>query len=273
MRPLALSILVVCGVAYAGDLPGLDTTGLNAAALANLDLLLGEGPCPCDRSARTNMKQCVQAQSCPAATDLARFAIAKLKAGMGMEEVREALIKKYMDDHITFEFDLRGTPAKGAKKPKVVIVEFADFECPHCAAMRSVLTDVVKAFPKQVSLHFKQFPLQHHEYSLVAARASLAAHKQGRFWQMHDMIFANQGSLEDDSFKNFAAELGLNLKQFETDLKSDEVGQRIQNDLKEGQEGVHSTPTLFINGKYYHGEKTADGITQHIRGMLKAPKK
>jgi protein-disulfide isomerase len=273
MRLVALSIFVVCGLAHATDLPGVDTTGLDKTALSNLDMLLGEAPCPCDQTARTNTRQCVQAKSCPAATDLASFAASKLKAGMGMEEVREALIKKYMDDHVNFEFDLRGTPSKGAKKPKVVIVEFADFECPHCAAMRSVLSDVVKAFPKQVSLHFKQFPLQHHEYSMVAARASLAAHKQGRFWQMHDIIFQNQGSLEDDSFKNFAAELGLNLKQFESDMKSDEIGERIRDDLKEGSEGVRSTPTLFINGKYYHGEKTVDGITQHIRGVLKAPKK
>lgn len=273
MRLVALSILAVCGLAHGADLPGIDTTGLDAAALANLDGLLTEGPCPCDRTARTNMKQCVEAKSCPGATDLGRFAVAKLKAGMGMEEVREALIRKYMDDHVSFEFDLRGTPSKGAKNAKVVIVEFADFECPHCAAMRSVLTDVIKAFPEQVSLHFKQFPLQHHEYSLMAARASLAAHKQGRFWQMHDIIFSNQGSLTDDSFKNFAAELGLNLKKFEADMKSEEIGERISTDLKEGSEGVRSTPTLFINGKYYHGEKTVAGLSEHISGVLKAPKK
>jgi len=254
MRPVTLSLLLACGLAHAQDLPGVDTKGLDKKARGKLETLLTMIPCPCDNSARTNMKQCVEAKTCPPATDLAVHAVSKLKEGLGLEEVREALINKYMDDHVSFQFDLRGSPMKGAKKAKVVIVEFADFECPHCAAMRSTLTEVVKAFPNDVALYFKQFPLQHHEFSLQAARAALAAHQQGRFWQMHDIIFANQGSLKDESFKAFAAELGLNLKRFERDLKSDEILTRVREDLKEGEGGVRSTPTLFINGKLFHGE-------------------
>ncbi len=269
MRYLALSLIVACGIAHAADLPGIDTNGLSDEAKKGLDSLLTMVPCPCDDSARTSMQQCIADKTCPVAIELGAYAAGQFKQGLGLEEVREAVINKYMDDHVVFRFDLNHTPRKGSKKAKVVIVEFADFECPHCAAMRTTLSDLVKAFPKRVAVYFKQFPLGHHEYSTSASQAALAAHKQGRFWPMHDLIFSNQGSLEEGSFKAFAGELGLNLKRFEADMQSPEVMAQIQNDRKEGEGGVRSTPTLFINGKLYHGEHTVDGLKQHVSKLLK----
>ena len=257
------------GASAAADIPGVKTAGLKASALGELEMLLKEGPCPCDRTAQTNMLQCIQAKSCPSATVLGAFAADRFREGLGINEVREALIQKYMDDHVTFEFDLQKTPWKGAAKPKVVIVEFADFECPHCAAMGPVLGGVVKAYPKKVRLYFKQFPLQHHPLAEVAARATLAAHLQGRFWEMHDIVFRNQMRLTDKSFKQFAAELGLNMARFAADMTSAPILQQIQADLKEGSEAVRSTPTLFFNGKYYHGEKSAEAIKAHVDRLLK----
>ncbi len=266
MRAILIAAALL-GPAWA-ELPGVDTKGLSETATKQLEQLLQEGPCPCDKTGQTSMFQCVTAKTCPDATALAVFGAETFRAGKGVDEVREAVIKRYMDQFMSFDFKLDGVPRKGAAKPKVVIVEFADFECPHCALMGGVLSEVVKAHPNDVAVYFKQFPLQHHEFSELAARAALAAHAQGKFWPMHDIIFRNQMRLEADSFKKFAAELGLNVPRWEKDLQSPEVAQRVQADLMEGREAVHSTPTLFVNRKYYHGEKSPEAIKAYIAALL-----
>ena len=110
------------------------------------------------------------------------------------------------------------------------------------------------AFPKQVKLVFKQYPLSFHQNARPAALATLAAHRQGKFWPMHDKIFQNQANLRDAQgnlrFTEFAKEIGLNVEKFEKDVKDPELDKAVAKDLKDGADAqVTGTPSVYINGK------------------------
>jgi protein-disulfide isomerase len=131
---------------------------------------------------------------------------------------------------------------------------------------------VLGAFPKQVKLVFKQYPLSFHQNARPAALATLAAHRQGKFWVMHDKIFQNQANLRDAQgnprFSEFAKELGLNMAKFEKDMKDPELEKAIAKDLKDGADAqVTGTPTLYINGKLVQ-DRSFEGLKKMIEGEL-----
>lgn len=272
IAPIAVSLVLLAAAAPSAaagrDMPGVDVAGLAASDVEALATLMSEGACPCDP--KRSLLECIQARSCAKATDLARYGAKKLREGLGIEQVREAVVKKYLDDNVSFTFDLEGVPRKGAEKGRITIVEFADFECPHCALLAKVLPQVLAAYPNEVTLYFKHFPLPMHTYAEAAARAAWAAGRQGRFWQMHDLIFQNQGSLSPERFVAFARELGLNVEKFKADMESPAAHEAIARDRKEGMEsGLSGTPTLYINGKLYYEDKTAEALKAHIEALLK----
>lgn len=118
--------------------------------------------------------------------------------------------------------------------------------------------------PDKVKLVFKNFPLSFHKQALPAAQAALAAHNQGKFWEFHDRIFA-AGPLQDDTYKKIATALGLDMTKFEADQKSPLIRSRIMNDLQQGRQAeVNSTPSIFINGWRFEGQRTPQGFQQKI---------
>jgi len=139
---------------------------------------------------------------------------------------------------------------RGNKNAPVTIVEFSDFQCPYCAQAEPVLAQVLKAYPKEVKLVFKHYPLPFHNYAMLAAKASEAAKEQGKFWEMHDLIFQNLGRIDEQRLKDFAQQLGLNVEKFSSDLASNKYDQIIQQDIMLARNSdVTGTPTLFIDGK------------------------
>lgn len=253
-------------VAQVISLPNTGIERLAEAAQRDLTKLMSEGPCPCDP--QQTLLQCIQAKTCPAATELAAFGVKKYEEGLGSDQVTEAIINKFIAEFTPpVEFDLSKTPSKGAETSEIVIVEFADFECPHCALMAEMMKEVIKKRPT-VKLYFKQFPLQFHQFAPLASRATLAAHKQGAFWPMHDLIFSQQGKLSENSFIEFAEQLGLNLMIFRADFSSDEVIKQVESEQAEGvSAGLQGTPTLYFNGKMYRGEQTVEEIIAHIDSL------
>ena len=129
---------------------------------------------------------------------------------------------------------------------------------------------VLKAYPKEVKFVYKEFPLTSiHQNALNAARAALAARKQGKFWEMHDKLFANQRALQADKLKEYAQEIGLDAAKFEQDMGSPDVQKEIDEDGKAAQQAqVSGTPTLFINGKRVM-TRSFDGLKQMIDEALK----
>ena len=257
--------------ALAQPLVGVNTKGMAKNEIESLKQLLNTGQCPCQP--QKSLLDCVQANSCPAATELAEFGAGKLREGLGFDQVSEAVVKKYINDHVRYEFDLKDSPRKGAPQPKITIVEFADFECPHCAEMRSILDQVVKKFPNDVALVFKQFPLPHHPFSNGAARAALAAQRQGRFWQMHDVLFMNQGRFNDNKFVELAREIGIDAERFKKDMNDQTLYAMIERDRQEAMKAnISGTPAIYIDGRMYMEDKTPDKISAYIQNALKKKK-
>lgn len=158
---------------------------------------------------------------------------------------------------------------KGNKNAPVTIVEFSDFQCPYCAQLEPTLKDVLNAYPKEVKLVFKHYPLPFHNYAMLAAKASEAAKEQGKFWEMHDLIFQNLGQITEQSLKDFASQLGLNVEKFSADLASNKYDQIIQQDMALARSSdVTGTPTLFINGKRMQ-QRSFEVFKQTIDTILK----
>ncbi len=161
-------------------------------------------------------------------------------------------------------------PALGPADAPVTVVEFADFECPHCAVMFSTLQSVRKNYGESVRIVFRQFPLAHiHPNARKAAEASLCAHEQERFGAYHDSLFANQQELSVDALKRRAAQLGLDRPAFDRCLDSGKHAATIESDMDDGEEaGVFSTPTMFINGRRVEGNHPYATIARIIDAEL-----
>ena len=128
---------------------------------------------------------------------------------------------------------------------------------------------MLKQYPKEVRLTLKNYPLPNHDYAKKAAIAALAAHRQGKYWEMHDLIFANYRQLNDAKFNEFAVTLKLDMDKFKLDSADQNILNKVNDDLREGQlAGVRGTPTIFINGKLLQ-QRNIEGFRQAINLELK----
>jgi protein-disulfide isomerase len=145
-------------------------------------------------------------------------------------------------------------PFMGGANAKVVIHEFSDFQCPFCARGNAVVKQVMTEYGDRVKLVFRHMPLSFHPEAEPAAIATMCAHRQGKFWEMHDMMFEKQTELGTDAYKAWAQELALNMEDFNTCFDNKETKNRVDADLKAAESiGVNSTPTFFVNGKKVAG--------------------
>jgi len=158
------------------------------------------------------------------------------------------------DPNKVYSLTIGDSFAKGPSDAKVTIVEWSDFQCPFCSQAASLIDQVVKAYPNDVRFVYKNYPLPFHKQAMPAAKAAVAAGKQGKFFEMHDKIFANQRSLNDDVYAQYASELGLDVEKFKADMASPEVQAQIDKEMAEARSAdVRGTPTIFINGKKPQG--------------------
>ena len=153
-----------------------------------------------------------------------------------------------------YKIDISGRPAKGSKNAKVTIVEWSDFQCPFCKRVTPTLDQIHETYGDQVRIVFRHLPLSIHSKAPAAHAAAEAAHKQGKFWEMHDKIFENQRELSADKFAEYAQELGLDVDQYKKDVVSAEVKKRLDGDSSAAATlGVTGTPAFFVNGRYLSG--------------------
>jgi protein-disulfide isomerase len=135
------------------------------------------------------------------------------------------------------------------------------------------LEQVLEKYPNQVKLVFKNFPLRNHKFSMQAAIAALAAEKQGRFWEFHDLLFKDYSRLSEEKVREIAQQLNLDMEKFEKDRKDPQIMTMINRDIAEGnQAGVRGTPTVFINGRLLRNRSMA-GFDELIDKALKTPGK
>ena len=176
--------------------------------------------------------------------------------------------QKLLDDPVTIP--TAGAPVVGPADARITLVEFSDFQCPFCVKAIHQLEAVMKAYPKQVKLIFKQFPLDSHPQASISAAAALAAHQQGKFWPMHDALFANRTRLSRNTFLELATGLGLDMKRFTADLDSPEIKKAVARDIGDGDKaGVEATPTVFVNGQRYNGSLELGAMKPILDAKLK----
>ena len=145
--------------------------------------------------------------------------------------------------------------AEGSENAPLVLVEYGDYQCSYCGQAYPIIKRLQKTLKKDLCLIFRNFPLsQMHPDALNAALAAEAAALQGKFWEMHDMLYENQENLDKESLISFAVELGLNADKFSKDMESQKIAERISSDFNGGvRSGVNGTPAFFINGVRYDG--------------------
>ncbi len=138
----------------------------------------------------------------------------------------------------------------GNAKATIVLVEYGDYQCPHCGLAHPLLKRLLRQFDKNLLLVFRNFPLQEmHPMALISAQAAEAADRQSKFWEMHDTIFENQEMLSASNLLHFAKNLHLDMDMFAGDWKSKTMLARIESDFESGiRSGVNGTPTFFVNG-------------------------
>lgn len=200
------------------------------------------------------------------------------KIGSSLEKYyqkkQQAMMKKQEDDAQAemenqfknpVKIDVGNSPVRGPADAKVTIIEFSDFQCPFCKRGYDTMEQVAKAYPKDVKIAFKQFPLPFHKEADPAARASWAAGKQGKFWEMHAALFKNQDKLGAQFYLDQAKALGLNTEKFKTDMESAEAKAAIKADTELGQKnGIQGTPGYFVNGVAVKGAYPFE----HFKGII-----
>ncbi len=158
---------------------------------------------------------------------------------------------------------------KGDVNAPVTITLFDDFQCPYCAKLLPTLEQVMAAYPKQVKLVFKHFPLSMHKFARQAAVASIAARNQGKFWPLHDQLFANYNKLNDVKIRELAEGVGLDMARFDQDLANPALLQEVNNDMQLGSKaGVRGTPAAYINGRQLQ-DRSFKGFKAMIDAELK----
>ncbi|MFZ6178071.1 DsbA family protein [Nannocystis pusilla] len=151
------------------------------------------------------------------------------------------------------KIDIEGRPVYGNERAPVTVVVFADFECPHCRAEAPMLRQAIDQFRGRAKLVFKHFPLSAHPRAKVAAIATVAAQSQGKFWEMHDIVFENQTALSDADIRKYAQKVGLDMKQFDADFAALKGKDIVEADRAEGEKlEITGTPAVFVNGRYFN---------------------
>ncbi len=158
----------------------------------------------------------------------------------------------------------------GSNEAKVTLVEYGDYQCPYCGEAFPIVKRLQKEMSGDLRFIFRNFPLTEiHAHALAAACAAEAAALQDRFWEMHDLLFENQTKLGDQELIARAQKLKLNLERFRSDLTSQEVTTRIQEDFSGGiRSGVNGTPTFFINGLRHDGSYEYEDLLAALQEQL-----
>jgi len=186
---------------------------------------------------------------CYDSTVLAQFIADAIDAGASTENIRHDL-PIVADALKPRQIDVKGRPVYGDATAPVTVVVFADFQCPHCRLEAGELRKAVDRSGGSARLVFKHFPLRSHSVAKSAAVASVIAQKSGKFWDMHDAIFANQTTLTEPMLIELATDVGLDPAKFAADFDAGHGAELVDADREEGVRlGLQGTPTVYVNGR------------------------
>ena len=153
-----------------------------------------------------------------------------------------------------YQVDIGPSPTRGPNSAPIKIVEWSDFQCPFCRRAGPTLAQIEKEYGDKVQIAFKHMPLSMHSKARPAHAAAEAAGMQGKFWEMHDLIFADQRGMSEEKYVEYAGQLGIDVEKFKKDVASKEVDARISADYAQATKlGVTGTPAFFVNGRFLSG--------------------
>jgi protein-disulfide isomerase len=256
------------------ELPGVDWQGLTGAKKAMALKIVRAEACSCGgcdmKVAECRMKD----HTCATSKKLANVVAKEVAAGKTEVAIRADLKKiateppPVLDDPV--KISVVGDPVRGPAGARVTVVEFSDFQCPYCSKAVAATKALMKQFPNDVKLVFKQFPLDDHAQAEFGAEAALAAHAQGKFWEMHDLLYAGYPNLSRAAVMGYAQKIGLDVKRFTAEVDSHKYKAQVDAEEQEGENaGVEGTPTFFINGKKFNDTFDVATVAPLIRNELK----
>jgi len=244
--------------------PGVDVSKLDELARKIFFRVVTSEPSVCGK-AQSLLASAKKDESCRRSLNAVKYVARLADQGYTQSEISEALEKRYRATEPKF-IDVSEAPVEGNPNARVTLVEFADYECPHCKRFQPVLRQVLDEFRKEIRIYFKHYPLPQHTNARLAAEAAVAAQKQGKFWPYQDKLWENQDSLSPADMEKFAKETGLDLTKFRADLDDPKTKARVQKDRVDGGTlGLSSTPTLFINGREYTDAKDTESLREWIK--------
>jgi protein-disulfide isomerase len=248
-------------------IPGVDLSKLDSKKKELFYRLSDSLQSPCGK-AHSLRKSLTEDTSCKRAPFAARYVSSMLADEAGLQDIHEYYTKRYRNPGEVQTFQLsESVPHTGPVDAPVKLVEFFDYGCPGCKAFAPLLDEAVSRFSGDAVLFYKQFPLPSHTHSGPAAQAALAAAKQGKFREMHDLLFARQPQHQESQLREYAQSLGLDMARFEADFTA--AAPVVKADIAEGDAAhVHGTPALFINGVEYSGPMHPDYIALWIEEAL-----
>ena len=267
---VVLGLGLLMSTAFAADpLAALSETGsLGATAREDLGALLksvrGIGTC------KDSLWNCLAKNARDdSAKRFGNFLVRRLKAGQSRETVaREAQERAASFEDPARPIDLTGLTPLGSPTAKVVVVVYADFECPACRQAAPALAKAARERPTQIAYYFKNFPLKTHPHALLAAQSALAAQSLGRYYDFHDCLFKSSDASEA-AINACVASLGIDAARFAKARAEKAVNERLIRDKLEGVNlGMQATPGVFINGRAWRGAKTAAELSARIDDEL-----
>jgi protein-disulfide isomerase len=247
--------------------PGVDVSKLDELARKIFFRVVNNEPSICGK-AESLLSSAKKDASCRRSLNAVKYVARLADQGYTQTEITEALEKRYRSGQPKL-IDTSEAPVEGSSGAKVTLVEFADYECPHCKRFQPVLRQILDEFKGDVKLYFKHYPLPQHTNARLAAEAAVSAQKQGKFWQYQDKLWENQDSLTPAELEKYAKEIGLDMTKFRAELDNPKVKARVQKDRVDGQTlGLASTPTLYINGREYTDAKDTESLREWLKEEL-----
>ncbi len=244
------------GVATAVDtspLQGIEVTKLDKDKQQTFYKLIGTLKSPCGKN-ESLRKSYVDDTSCKRSPFAMRLVVAMLEDEFPEDKIREDYLSKY-EKAKKVKLDVSKAPRAGTDDAPVRIAEFYDYACPHCKEFKPILDAVAQQFEGKISVHYMMFPLGHWPNSKSAAQAAIAASQQGKFKEMHALLFAKTPAHTKEDVMGYAAQLGLDIAKFEAAYNA--AAAQVESDKAQGNAAdVDSTPSVYFNDRKFEGPIT-----------------
>ncbi len=263
----------------------LDLSSLSHEQKEQVLKILNNNSCSCGCSKGT-WANCIKTdRKCPYSRPMGKKVVKMVKEGKskdfilgffeGWEEGNQRRKKKRRneDPNKIYPVTTMNAPTKGPKDASVTIIEYTDYQCSFCKRVQPTLKKLLEEYPGKIRFATMNNPLSFHKKALPAALAARAAGKQGKFWEMHDILFKNTKALDDADLVKYAEKLGLNIEQFNKDRNNEDIKTEILKEQKQAvKNGATGTPAFFVNGKKLSGAKPLTSFKMAVEAALKDKK-